>query len=100
MVKNLLASADHQVRSPGQEDPLEKEMATHSGIPAGNSMDRGVCRATVHRVMEKSDRTEQLSTVTCFIDNILMYFLRSCVSLSTNINVSQTLDLMEEFNFS
>ena len=47
---------------PGQEDPLEKEMATHSGIPAGNSMDRGVCRATVHRVMEKSDRTEQLST--------------------------------------
>ena len=30
MVKNLLAMQETQVQSPGQEDPLEKEMATHS----------------------------------------------------------------------
>ena len=33
MVKNLPAVQESQVRSPGQEDPLEKGMATHSSIP-------------------------------------------------------------------
>ena len=32
--KNLSAVQETQVRSPGGEDPLEKEMATHSGILA------------------------------------------------------------------
>ena len=32
MVKNLLAMWEIWVRSLGQEDPLEKEMATHSNI--------------------------------------------------------------------
>ena len=32
MVKNLPAIQETQVRSLGQEDPLEKEMATHSSI--------------------------------------------------------------------
>ena len=34
MVKNILAMQETQVRSLGQEDPLEKEMATHSRILA------------------------------------------------------------------
>ena len=34
----------------GWEDPLEKEMATHSGSCLENSMDRGAWRATVHGV--------------------------------------------------
>ena len=34
MVKNLLAMGETQVRSLGQEDPLEKEMATHSSTLA------------------------------------------------------------------
>ena len=39
------------VQSLGQEDPLEKEMAIQSSILAWkNPMDRGVWRATVHRV--------------------------------------------------
>ena len=33
-VKNLPAMQEAQVRSLGQEDPLEKGMATHSGILA------------------------------------------------------------------
>ena len=37
-----------QVQSLGQEDPLEKAMATHSSILAWkNPMDRGACQATV-----------------------------------------------------
>ena len=36
------------VHSLGQEDPLEKEMATHSSLE--NPMDRGAWKATVHGV--------------------------------------------------
>ena len=41
-----------QVRSLGQEDPLEEGMATHPSILAWRIpwMDRGTQRATVHRV--------------------------------------------------
>ena len=42
----------------GQEDPLEKEMATHSSILAmGNSMDRGAWWATVHGVSKELNMT-------------------------------------------
>ena len=34
MAKNLLVKQETQVRSLGQEDPWEKEMATHSSILA------------------------------------------------------------------
>ena len=34
VVKNLPASAGASIRSLGREDPLEKEMATHSSILA------------------------------------------------------------------
>ena len=34
MVKNLFAIQETQVQSLGQEDPLEKGMATHSNILA------------------------------------------------------------------
>ena len=36
MVKNLPAVQETQVQSLGQEDPLEKEMATHSSVLAWN----------------------------------------------------------------
>ena len=34
IIKNLLANQETQVQSLGREDPLEKEMATHSSILA------------------------------------------------------------------
>ena len=34
MVKNLPETQETQVQSPGQENPLEKEMVTHSSILA------------------------------------------------------------------
>ena len=45
------------VRLLGQEDPLEQEMATHSSILPGESVNRGAWGTTVHGVAE-SDRTE------------------------------------------
>ena len=51
MVKNLSAMWETQVLSLGQEDSLEKEMATHSSILAWkNPMDGGARQSTVHGV--------------------------------------------------
>ena len=49
--RTCLTMQETQVRSLGQEDPMEKEMATHSSIlDWKNPMDRGAWRATVHGV--------------------------------------------------
>ena len=49
MVKNLPAMQETWVRSLGQEDPVEKGMATYSSIRAWeNPTDRGAWQATVH----------------------------------------------------
>ena len=51
LVKNLPAMLETWVRSLGWEDPLEKEMATHSSILAWRiPMDRRAWWATVHGV--------------------------------------------------
>ena len=51
LVKNLSAVQETRVRSLGWEDPLEKEMATHSSILAWkNLMDRGAWWTAVHGV--------------------------------------------------
>ena len=58
--KNLPVIQETQEQSLGLENPLEKEMATHSGIPAWRiHMDRGAWWATVHEVTEL-DTTEWL----------------------------------------
>ena len=57
MVKNLRASVEMQVQSLGREDPLEKEMATHSSIHAWRILDRGAWWDTVHGIAEL-DTTE------------------------------------------
>ena len=52
MVKRLPTGWETWVQSLGQEDFLQKEMATHSSILAW--------WATVHGVVKTQDRTEQL----------------------------------------
>ena len=59
-VKTLPAKQETQVPSLGLEDPLEKEMATHSSICLENSVDREAWWATVQGFTE-SDRTENFS---------------------------------------
>ena len=50
-VKNLPPMQETQVQFLCQEDPLEKEMATHSSVLAWRiPMDRGTWQATVHGV--------------------------------------------------
>ena len=57
MVKNLSAMQETQVRSLGQENPLEKEMATHSSILAWTiPMDRGAWGDMVHGVAKGQKR--------------------------------------------
>ena len=60
MVKNLPANAGNietWVRSLGQEDPLEKEMATHSSILAWRiPLDRRAWKITVHEVAKSWTR--------------------------------------------
>ena len=62
MVKNPPVKKEMQVQSLGQEDPLEKEMATsllYSCLE--NSMERRAWWAIVHGVAEGLDTTERLS---------------------------------------
>ena len=57
MVKNLPAMQETWVLSLGWEDPLEKEMATHSSILVWRiPMDRGAWRAAVHGVAKSQTR--------------------------------------------
>ena len=72
MVKNLPAVQEMWVPSLGWEDPLEKEMATHSSVLAWKiPMDWGAWQATIQRVTE-SDTTEHARRI---IKLILQYFL-------------------------
>ena len=58
MVKNLRAMWETQVQYLGQEDPLEKGMATHSSMATcpENSIDREAWWATVHGVTKSQTR--------------------------------------------
>ena len=57
MVKRLPAMQETWIRSLGQEDPLEKEMATHSSTLAWKiPMDGGAWWAAVHGVVEGRTR--------------------------------------------
>ena len=60
MTKNLPAMQENQVRSLGQEDSLEKGMATHSSLAwrIPWTEEPGELRSWVHK---ESDRTEQLT---------------------------------------
>ena len=56
-VKHLPAIQETWVPSLGQEDALEKEMATHSSILGlENPMDKGAWWATVHGVAKSRTR--------------------------------------------
>ena len=63
MVENLPALQEMEVQSLALEDPLEKEMATHSSILAWEIPDRGAWWATVPGVATSlgSDSTERLT---------------------------------------
>ena len=57
MIKNPLAKQETQVRSLGQEDPLEEEMATQSSIVLENPRDREAWWAIVQGIAKDLDKT-------------------------------------------
>ena len=60
-VKNPRA-VQETLQTLGQEDPLEKDMATHSSIFAWRiHMDRGARRATVHRVTKSPTQLSDIA---------------------------------------
>ena len=72
-VKNLPAMQETQVRSLGQEDPLEKGMATLQYSCLENSMDRGAWQVTVHGVTKSWTWLKQLGKHTAWI--LFMFLL-------------------------
>ena len=72
MVKNLLAVQETWVRSLGQEDPLEDEMATHASTLAWEISWTEKPGGLQSMGCKESDMTEQLSTHTHLQYRILM----------------------------
>ena len=64
MVKNLAAMQETQVQSPGQEDPLKNETATHSSTLAWKIHGWRKLAATAHGVAKSQ---KQLSDFTFFL---------------------------------
>ena len=63
MVNSLPAVQETRVPSLSQEDPLEKEMATHSSILAGNPMDGVAWQAAVHGVAKSRTRLSDFTSL-------------------------------------
>ena len=63
VVENLPAKSGEWVQSLGQDDLLEKEMATHSSIFAWEILWTGAWQASVHGVAKESDMTWQLNSI-------------------------------------
>ena len=61
MVKNLPAMQGIQVRSLGQEDPLEEKMATHSSILAWEILWTEEPRGLQSRGSQEQDTSQQLN---------------------------------------
>ena len=77
MIKNLPAMKETWVPSLGQEDPLEKGMATHSTIPAWEIPRTEVLEGYNPWYHKESDMTEQLTfslfTFTISLVHVLMF---------------------------
>ena len=70
MVKCLPAMRETQVRFLGREDPLEKEMATHTSTLAYNSMGGGACWTTVHGVAKSQTRLSDFASLYTYIPSL------------------------------
>ena len=74
MVKNLPARQETRIRSLGQEDPLEKKMATHSSILAWRipwtEESGGLQSPKRCKEPKESDMTERL-TLSLFTDDVI-----------------------------
>ena len=68
MVRNSPAMQETQVRSLGQEDPLQKGMETHSSILAWRIPWTEKAGGLQFMGLPRVDTTKQLSTQTCMVN--------------------------------
>ena len=81
LVKNPPVKEETQVQSLGWEDPLEKEITTHSSIlDPGNPTDRGVWWATVHRDAQELDMTYRVNKT--ILASMRLYLILVLISIS------------------
>ena len=74
LVKNLPAMQETWFRSLGQEDPLEKEMATHSNTRAWRipwAEEPGWCGPWDHKGLDRTEASELSRAVTCAAENAI-----------------------------
>ena len=64
-VKNLPALQEIQIQPLGQEDPLEKETASHSSFLPESPRDRGAWQATVRGITKSRTRLSTHSMLAC-----------------------------------
>ena len=77
MEKHLSAIPETWVETLGWEDPLEKEMATHSSILAWKNHMDGVLVGYSPWGRKKSDRTECLHFLSSFFLSFILSFILS-----------------------
>ena len=92
-VKHLPAMQETRVQFLGWEDPLEKEMASHSCLE--NSMDGGAWWSTVHGVAESWTR---LSNFTFGIKSAKWFFFHSHLCISGLVYFLQRMDVPKRFS--
>ena len=80
-LKRLPAMWDTRVLSLGREDPLEKEMASHSSILAGESHGWRSLVGYSQRGRKESDTTEQPHSLTYFLSQLKLTQLFECSML-------------------
>ena len=107
VIKNLLAMQETQeiwVQLLGQEDSLEKEMATHSTLLAWeNPMDTGAWWATAHRVARRLQSWTLLNTHIHILTNEHKLGLRACafyVAMFSCSGGTQSGQIFKNWNFS
>ena len=110
-LKHLPAMRETQVRSLGWEDPLEKEVATHSstlawriprmgepgGLPSMESHRVGhnwsdlaaLAAAAVHKEANQWHRIEHLRNIPKTFGNLVPYFINSKIYTFPNFNISE-----------
>ena len=90
-IKNLLAMQETQeiwVQLLGQEDSLEKEMATHLTLLTWeNPMNRGAWWVTAHRVAQRLQSWTILNTHIHILANESKLGLRVCAFLCGNVQL-------------
>ena len=92
MVKSLPAMRESQVWSLGREDPLEKEMATHSSILPGKSHGQRTLVGYSSWGCKESDTTERLNTTKYRKSKFLGKYLR--ISSYSNFIILSTFYLI------